>query len=75
MTPRTRLETRREKRVSSDGVVAGVHKLVAAQVAGEANPHLVHHVAEREVGLGVGPANRAAQKLPALLTAATSSRQ
>ena len=37
-------------------LVAGVDERGAAEVAGDRLGHLVHHVAEREIGVGVGPA-------------------
>ena len=46
-------------RRSAQRLVAGVHEAVAPRVAGHPHRHAVHHVAEREPGVGVGPAERA----------------
>src|SRR5262249_52276318 len=44
-----------------DRVVTRGDEVVAARVAGESHRHLVHHVAEAELGVGVGPADRTAR--------------
>src|SRR5262245_31560682 len=43
-----------------DGGVAGVDEVRAAEVAGEADVHAVHHVAEAELSVGIAPSDRAA---------------
>src|SRR5690349_12072530 len=47
-------------RGGSERGVGGVDEVGAAQVAGQADVHAVHDVAEAELGVGIGPADRAA---------------